>query len=217
MNARQSAFAFLTLALLALPAAGAGAQQLEGVALGPDGQPLADQPVLLHRVDASGGALAATDTTDANGQFSFQLDGNDQSAYFAALRFDDEIYIGPPAQGDQDIGDYVLEVSPSASISAMTGGMTGGGMPPAQNPTTMPPSGESSDLGALWLVALLAVGAAAAFVFTAPRYRRRRTREALVELGTLENRLVGDDLSDAERKRLAARRARLKEQLAPPA
>jgi hypothetical protein len=171
--------------------------------------------VLLHRVNEAGGALAATDTTDAAGRCDFELDGNDQSAYFAALRFEDEIYMGPPVQGGQTITDYVLEVSPSSSISAVTGAM-GGGMPPAQNPTRPPASGGSSDVGALWLVGLLAIGAAAAFVLTAPRYRRRRTREALVELGTLESRLVGDEeLSDSERQRLAARRARLKEQLAP--
>lgn len=221
MNARKSALAlptlaFLTLALLALQPGDGAAQQLTGVALGPDGEPLAHHPVLLHRVNDTGGALAATDTTDGDGQFAFELDGNEQSAYFAALRFDDEIYIGPPAQGDQDITGYVLDVSPSSSISAMTGAMTGGGMPPGQNPAPAPASGESSDLGALWLVALLAVGAAAAFVLTAPRYRRRRTRDALVELATLENRLVGPaELSDDERQRLAARRARLKEQLAP--
>lgn len=216
MISRKPALAFLTFALLALQPGAGRAQQLTGVALGPDGQPLADQPVLLHRVNETGGALAATDTTDAEGQFGFALDGNEQSAYFAALRFDDEIYIGPAAQGDQTITGYVLEVSPSSSISAMSGAMTGGGMPPARNPTPVTGSAASSDLGALWLVALLAIGAAAAFVLTAPRYRRRRTRDALVELATLENRLVGsEDLSDAERQRLAARRARLKEQLAP--
>jgi hypothetical protein len=61
------------------------------------------------------------------------------------------------------------------------------------------------------------VAAAAVFVFTAPRYRRRRTRDALMEVAGIENRLAraADELSDEERERLQTRHDRLKEQLAP--
>jgi hypothetical protein len=213
--------AFGAVALALLGAAGAGAQGLSGVALGPDGQPLAGHTVILHRVGAGGGATAGTDTTDASGAFTFTLDGDARSAYFAALRYEGELYIGPAADGSQSITDYVLEVTPSAAIGNVGGVGRGGALPPAQAqaPRQMPPTGAptggSSDAGALWLVGLLALATAAAFVLTAPRYRRRRTRDALIEVASIENRLAEDELTDDERDRLQARRDRVKEQLAP--
>ncbi len=67
------------------------------------------------------------------------------------------------------------------------------------------------------LVVLLALAAAATFMYTAPRYRRRRTRETVMEVAGIENQLAGPEaeLSPEERQRLEERRARLKEQLAP--
>ncbi len=205
------------LGLLLGPAM-AGAQELSGVALGPDRQPLADHTVILHRVGAGGGATAGSDTTNAVGEFSFTLDGDAQSAYFAALRYDGELYIGPAADGSQSITDYVLEVNPAAAIGNVGGVSRGGALPPAQPPRQTAPGGGSmgsSDAGALWLVALLALGAAAVFVLTAPRYRRRRTRDAVIEVASIENRLAADELSEEERGRLQTRHDRLKEQLAP--
>ena len=208
------------VAVATLAAAGtAAAQSVSGVALGPDGQPLADHTVILHRVGGGGGAMAGTDTTDASGAFRFDLDGDEQAVYFAALRYDGELYIGPAIEGAASRDDYVLEVSPAAAIGNVGAVGPGGGLPPAQPPRAASPQagGGSSDAGALWLVAILAVVAAAAFVFTAPRFRQRRTRDALIELAGIENRLAGSsgERSEDERERLQARHDRLKEQLAP--
>ncbi|NIQ56401.1 MAG: hypothetical protein GWN85_23900, partial [Gemmatimonadetes bacterium] len=58
------------------------AQELAGVALGPDGEPLAGVPVVLHRVGGGSGAFVATDTTTEEGGFQFAL-AADSAVYFA--------------------------------------------------------------------------------------------------------------------------------------
>lgn len=210
------------VSLAALAARPAGAQELEGVALGPDGEPLVGVAVLLHRVDAAGGAMVGTDTTGANGEFSFAVAAGDSAVYFAALRYEGELYVGPAAQpAGGPVAGYVLQVGPESEIGAMASSLGGGGLPsgPAQTGPTVGGSAGSSDAGALWLVALLALAAAAAFVLTAPRYRRRRTRDALIEVAKIENRLADTSvtLAPEERARLEARHDQLKEQLAPGA
>lgn len=211
--------------LLAGQPAGAAAQGIGGVALGPDGEPLVGVPVLLHRVDAGGGAMAGTDTTGPDGAFDFRLESADSALYFAALRYEGQLYVGPgtPA-GSEPVTDYVLQVSPSTEVGAVGAAMTGPpgagmGAPAPARPAQSTRSGGSSDAGAIWLVALLALAAAAAFIYTAPRYRRRRTRDALIELAGIENRLAApaSTLSEGEREQLEERHARLKEQLAPRA
>lgn len=209
--------------LLAGQPADAVAQGLSGVALDPEGAPLVGVPVLLHRVDAAGGAMAGTDTTGPDGAFGFRLESADSALYFAALRYEGQLYVGPgtPA-GSEPVTDYVLQVSPSTEVGAVGAAMTGppgggAGAPAPARPARTTRSGGSSDAGAIWLVALLALAAAAAFIYTAPRYRRSRTRDALMELAGIENRLAqpSSALSAGEREELEERHARLKEQLAP--
>lgn len=206
------------LAALAV-ASTASAQEIAGVALGPDGAPLVEAPVVLHRVGTGGGAVAGRDTTGPNGEFSFPLATGDSSVYFAAVRYQDRLYVGPAAQGGgEPVTGYVLQVGPESEIGAVGAALGGGaGPPPARARPSQATRQTGSDTGALLLVSLLALTAAAAFIVTAPRYRRRRTREAVIEVAGIENRLDDPDegLDADERERLEARRDQLKEQLAP--
>lgn len=218
----------LVLATCVLPAV-ATAQEVAGVALGPHGEPLADVVVALHRVgEVGGGAHVASVTTDTDGRFHFDVQVPDSALYFAAMRYTDRMYIGPPAMGGVErVTDYVLAVDPAAeagavasALSGQIGGSGGTGGTAAMG-AAMPRGAASAsaaggDERALWLVALIALTAAGLFITTAPRYRRRRTRDALIEVATVENRLAGDP-SDQERQELLRRRHRLRERLAPPA
>lgn len=197
----------------------AAAQEILGVAIGPDGEPLAEVPVVLHRVGMGGGALAGTDTTGADGAFQFPLEAGDSALYFAAVRYEGNLYIGPvTGAGGAAVSEYVLQVSPSSEVGAVGAALGDPGPPPpaAARPGRSTPA-SGSDAGALWLMGLLALTAAGVFVYTAPRYRRRRTRDAVLEVAGIENRLAdpSETLSPDEREELRERRDRLKEQLAP--
>jgi len=215
----------LVLMLCALPTA-APAQEVAGVALGPHGEVLPDVVVALHRIgEMGGGANVASVTTDSEGRFRFDIEVADSAMYFAAMRYADRMYIGPPALGGVErVTDYVLVAEPAAEAGAVAsalsgdgGGMGGVGGMGAAMPRAVPGSaGTAGDERALWLVALIALTAAGLFITTAPRYRRRRTRDALVEVATVENRLA-EDPSDDERQELLRRRHQLRERLAPPA
>ncbi|MFW6205793.1 MAG: hypothetical protein ACOC5I_01010, partial [Gemmatimonadota bacterium] len=85
----------LAIALTLFVAGSLAAQDVAGVALGPDGEPLAEFPVLLHRVGGAGGAMAGTDTTTATGEFRFALPAGDSAVFFVTLRYDDDLYVGP--------------------------------------------------------------------------------------------------------------------------
>lgn len=213
----------MAAALLLLPATGVG-QEVIGTAVGPHGEPLAGVVVALHRIGDMGGANVASVTTDAEGRFRFQVEVPDSALYFAAMRYADRMYIGPPAMaGVERVADYVLAADPSAEAgavaSALSGDMQGRPLAPrAQAPRTGAGAagGSRTTDTALLLVGLLALTAAALFLFSAPRQRRRRTRDALVELATVENRLA-DGPHDDERQELLGRRHQLRRRLARPA
>jgi hypothetical protein len=211
----------LALAVLAFVVpAGVQAQEVDGVAVGPLGEPLPGVVVALHRIgDMDAGAHVASITTDQEGRFHFDVATADSALYFAAMRYDERLYIGPPARaGVERVTGYVLAADPSAeagavatALSATPGALTGAAAPAAR--TGAPGTGGGD--GALWFAALLALAAAAIFMTTAPRYRRRRTRETLVELATLENELASGP-APAARPGLERRRDQLRERLAPP-
>ena len=207
----------MVAAVLLLFTTSAGAQQLDGVVLGPDGEPLTNATVILHAVGMGGGAMAGVDTTGPGGEFQFALDGGESAVYFAAIRHEGQIYVGPTVPGGESVPNYVLEITPSTEIGAVGAALSERTPPPAQRMARPGGGARTSDSGALWLVVLLAAAAAAVFVYTAPRYRRRRTQEAVMEVATIENRLEdpAEALAADERDRLRARRDRLKEQLAP--
>lgn len=203
------------LALLLCSANAAGAQELTGVALGPDGEPLADHVVVLHRVGGGGGAFVATDTTDARGAFSFPLPAEDPALYFAALRYEGRMYIGPAAEGGgEPVTGYVLSVDPGSEAGAVASALSSQAPRPAPARAPVPGGAPaSSAAGAFLPVGLLAVTAAGIFIVVAPRYRRQRTRDALIELARIENALTVPDVQ--ERERLEADRDRHREWLAP--
>jgi hypothetical protein len=209
----------LAALILAAPAE-IRAQEVRGVAVGPQGEPLADVVVALHRIgDMGAGANVASTTTDQDGRFQFDVTAADSALYFAAMRYDERLYIGPPAMaGIERVTGYVLAADPAAEAGAVAsalarppGAMAGGA---AQAPRTGA-TGQGGSGAALWLAALLALTAAAVFIITAPRYRRRRTREALVEIATLENELASG-VETGERSEIVRRRDQLRERLAPP-
>ena len=222
MRPRSAVLRVHTLALAAVLGlvTGAGAQQIEGVALGPEGEPLSDLPVALHRLGGGMGASVGTATTDPAGRFSFTIEAADSAMYFAIIRHEGSMYIGPPIRGGvEGVIDYEVRAVPEAEAGAVAGALSASTPPGsmAGAPAAGPAGGlggGASDTGALLLAGMLALAAAAAFLATAPGYRRRRTRTALVELATLENQLeagVGDD----QRGSLEQRRTALRSRLAP--
>lgn len=195
------------------------AQEVTGVALDPAGQPMVDVPVVLHRVGGGGGAMAGVDTTGPDGTFRFTMAVGDSAVYFAAVRHEGRLYVGPAIHAAQEpVTGYVLQVGPASDMGAVGAALSGAAAPPPTPARPMAGRG-GGDTGAIWLVSLLALTAAAVFVLTAPRYRERRTRDAVIEVARLENRLAGprDELSPEDRQQLTERRDRLKEQLAPRA
>lgn len=224
---RTPLLARVVLALALIPAHGS-AQELTGVAIGPDGGPLVAVPVVLHRVGTgSGGAFIGTDTTGSDGGFRFALPQADSAIYFAAVRYEDALYIGPAiTAGPEPVGGYVLSVDPASEAGVVASALDGqrsrrpaGAPPPAPSAPSaaMRTGAGSSDAGAVVLLALLTISAVAAYLFAAPGYRHRRTRDAVIELAGIENALAGPwqpDGSD-DRARLEATRDRLRNKLAP--
>jgi hypothetical protein len=212
----------VALSALLLPAS-ASPQEVQGVALDPQGEPLPGVVVALHRIGDTGpGANVASVTTDSDGRFQFEIATPDSALYFAAMRYGERMYIGPPAlAGVERVEGYVLAADPAAEAGAVASALSGqgaAGMAPGQPAGQLPPpSAAPRDNGRaiLLVVGLMALVAVALFLVSAPRYRRRRTREALVELAALENRLA-DDPSSQQRTEMVRRRDQLRERLAPP-
>lgn len=219
------ALAGVAMTVLATPGPSAG-QEVRGVALDPHGNPIPGVVVALHRIgDMGSGANVASVTTDEAGRFRFAVEAADSALYFAAMRYADAMYIGPPAMaGVERVEDYVLIADPSAEAGAVAsalsrqpgmgigGGMAGGAAQPPGSGTT----GQGRADLALIAVALLALAAASLFITTAPRYRRQRSRDTLIEIATLENRLAEDPLPE-ERAELERRRDQARSRLAPTA
>jgi hypothetical protein len=202
----------LPLVLLVATAAPGGGQQVAGLAVGPDGQGLVGIPVVLHRVGGGTGALVATDTSGPDGTFHFEIATPDSAVYFAAVRYEGRLYVGPAIQAGADpVTGYILRVEPRSEAGAVGAALSRGAAPARPAAQTRD---AGSDLGAFLLVGLLALAAATAFIVAAPRYRERRTRETLVELAGIENRLDDPD-GEPDREALQSRRDSLRERLAP--
>jgi small GTP-binding protein len=162
------------------------------------------------------GANVASVTTDEAGRFRFEVEEPDSALYFAAMRYGGSMYIGPPAMaGVQRVDDYILMADPSAEAGAVASALSrepgmGGGIMGTAAQAPRPAAGGQGGMDiALAAVGLLALVAAGLFITTAPRYRRRRTRDTLLEVATLENRLAeGPD--PEERAELERRRDQLR-------
>ncbi|HEU5207955.1 MAG TPA: carboxypeptidase-like regulatory domain-containing protein [Longimicrobiales bacterium] len=171
------------LLLLAHPAAAqetSGAVSLPGRVIGPSGETMAGQVVVLHRVSNMAGATVATDTTDAEGRFVLESQdtaGAAAATYFVAARYQGELYIGAPFQPPLPDGvQYTVQVGvPGTSASALMGSAS----EPAARPT-MPGSAEPFPY-ARWLflvIPLLIVALVAGYMLT--RHRTPATRRRLL-------------------------------------
>ena len=187
MNALQRSV--LTLAgclALAVPAA---AQQrdtisLEGRVLGPEGEPLAGQVVVLHRVAQGSGATIAADTSRADGRFTLAAGGfpsSPDATYFVAARYRGELYIGapfrPPLPPDVD---YTVQVGvPGTSATALMGAASAPG-----SPAPLPEDPFPYRLWILLIIPLLVVALATGYLLT--RQRGVDRRRALLEIAELD-------------------------------
>jgi hypothetical protein len=176
---------------------------VRGRVIGPDNAPLADQRVVLHRVDASGGATIAETRSAEDGYFALSATAEpDTSAVlFVAARYDDELYIGPPFRaGDMTAMDQQIQVGvPSMSATAM---MEGGDALPM--PRGRPPEGMPT--WALMLIPLLGVAGVAAWALMRGN-RVPAERALLIRVAELDERM--DSATDAQRAALRDERRRL--------
>jgi hypothetical protein len=180
---------------------------VRGRVIGPDNAPLADQRVVLHRVDASGGATIAETRSAEDGFFTLSATAEpDTSAVlFVAARYDDELYIGPPFRaGDMTAMDQQIQVGvPSMSATAM---LEGGDALPM--PRRRPPQGLPTWL--LVVIPLLGVVGVAAWALL-PRSHVPAERALLIRVAELDERM--DSATDAQRAAMRDERRRLIAQL----
>ena len=201
-----------------VPRAATG-QEISGVALDQAGQPIPGIPVALHRVGGGGGgATVAATTTGEDGGFEFLIEALDSAVYFVAMRHDERMYIGPPARGGAErVTDYVIRAEPGSEAGAVASALSGSGPVPGAPlapQAARPGMGGGAGGGAVWFVVILAIVVAATFVTTAPGYRRKRSREMVMELARVENRLAAAG-PDADTAADARRRDELRARLAP--
>ncbi|HSK19107.1 MAG TPA: carboxypeptidase-like regulatory domain-containing protein [Longimicrobiales bacterium] len=210
MSRRHSILFAAALACIASGAAGQEpATTVDGRIIGPDNAPLADQNVVLHRVQRQTGETVAEAVTGEDGRFSLQLPaGSDTSAvYFVATRYAGELYIGAPFRtGIQEPGDQTIQVGvPGTSATALLDGE--GGASPMVQPVGRPLTNRN------WLLLIIPlVGVAAVAVYALiPRSRIPADRAALIRIAELDERM--SRAPDAQRESLLEERSRLTAQL----
>jgi hypothetical protein len=176
---------------------------VRGRVIGPDGAALAAQRVVLHRVDASGGATIAETLSAEDG--SFVLDAADASdttaVLFVAARYEDELYIGPPFRaGDMTSLDQQIQVGvPGMSATALMEQDGGVPMPRSPQPQAVPN-------WVLILVPLLGIAAVGIYALV-PRNRLPEDRARLIRVAELDERM--ESAPPAQRESLVAERQRL--------
>ena len=200
------------LALVCLAAGAAGQEPsaaVEGRIVGPDNAPLADQNVVLHRVQRQTGETVAEAVTGADGRFTLQLpaDSDTSAVYFVATRYAGELYIGAPFRGGvQEPGDQTIQVGvPGTSATALLDGQ--GGASPMAQPVGRPLTNRN------WLLLIIPlVGVAAVAVYALiPKSRIPADRAALIRIAELDERM--SRAPDAQRESLLEERSRLTAQL----
>jgi hypothetical protein len=184
---------------------------LTGRVLGPTGEPVGEQAVLLHRVAQGGGALLARGTTDALGRFTVRADddGGSEGVYFVATRYEGELYIGPlrrpPFAADEE---YIVQVG-IPGVGDIRG-LSAATNPPSANPEAASPplASRSADtpaappgraFGVALLLTAIGVGALLSIRSGGPSRRRR----ALIRVAELDERNAGDASAEQTRRRNA--------------
>jgi hypothetical protein len=158
------------------------AQELRGVVVDSANKPVAAETVMLHNVAPAAGSVLGQTLTDSTGAFVFPsvATAPDGSVYFAAVRRDGQLYIGPMLRAplaDLTPG-YRIEIGP------------GGRMPelgPAATAQPGLPSGEEGGGARLLLIPLGAAAAIAAWFVLRPRGVRSR-RRLLIDIAELDER-----------------------------
>ncbi|HSM37143.1 MAG TPA: hypothetical protein VK837_12145 [Longimicrobiales bacterium] len=185
----------IALSLL-VPCVGTGQEperRIEGLVVGTGGETAAGLPVMLHRMGDAGGALLATDTTSAEGRFSFTIPEDEPGAlHFAAASAEGALFVGPVlAPGAEAPDPYRIVLRPGVEAGSVVL-EDGSVLPPdafsSATPLAQPSTAPVRDdpraaalaiLGTLALLLALALHARA-------RARRAAFRRAIVELAELD-------------------------------
>lgn len=208
---KRSTFSLLAAAGGLLFSAALQAQDLtvRGRVIGPDNAGLDSQRVVLHRVARDAGATIAETLTGANGAFQLNapLSGDTAALLFVAVRYQGELYIGPPFRETESGTDQVIQVGvPGTSASAVMGGT---GAAPAARPVGRATTTRS---WLLWLIPLLGVAAVALYAIV-PRSRVPAGRALMIRLAEVDERM--EAAPDAQREQLRDERQRLVALLRP--
>ncbi len=178
---RSVPLAVASLLLLA-PAVSAQDVSITGRVIGPAAEPIAGQPVLLHRVTDEGGALLSQSTTDDEGRFTLRAapKAPGTGVYFVAVRYRDQLHIGPLFRHPFPDGqEYVVRLG-SAGVSDLTDLSA-----TASDSTQTPRS-------AIWFgVGLILSAIGAGTYLTLYGSARSRRRRALMQVARLDERFAG--------------------------
>jgi hypothetical protein len=188
MISMQRFFVMLLIAILGVLAADTVHAQdvnVRGRVIGPDAAELGGQRVVLHRVDAAGGATIAEAVSAADGSFelSATVPADTGAVYFVAARYDEELYIGPPFRPSEGATEQVIQVGvPAMSATAL--------MAEGQEPL-MPARRRPAESGSwmLLIIPLLGVAGVAAYALM-PRNRIPRERTLLIRVAELDERMM---------------------------
>jgi hypothetical protein len=182
---------------------------VRGRVIGPDAAALGGQRVVLHRVDAAGGATIAEAVSAADGAFelSATVPADTGAVYFVAARYDEELYIGPPFRpSEQGATEQMIQVGVPA-MSATT--MMAEGQEPLMPARRRPAESRS---WMLLIIPLLGVAGVAAYALI-PRNQIPRERALLLRVAELDERMMTapaaqkDSLLDERRELIAQLRA----------
>ena len=184
------------------------AQQLRGVVVDSTNAPVAAETVMLHNVTPASGSVLGQTLTDSAGTFVFPsvAEAPEGSVYFAAVRRDGQLYIGPMLRAPlpDPTPDYRIEIGP------------GGRMPelgPAASPQPVSPSREEGGGPLLLLIPLAAAAAITAWFVVRPRSVRSR-RRLLIDIAQLDERhATAEPASPTDESLWRERRAELLDEL----
>lgn len=203
---------FAILALLLLSTSTAHAQDLvvRGRVIGPDNAALDAQRVVLHRVATSSGATIAETTSGTDGSFELvaQLSGDTTALLFVAVRYQGELYIGPPFRERDSGREHIIQVGvPGTSASALIGDTDGTGAASVPRTVGRPVTSRS---WLLWAIPLMGVAAVGVYSIV-PRGRVPQHRTLLIRVAELDEKM--ETAPESQRPTLLHERQRLLAQL----
>lgn len=176
---------------------------IHGRVVGADNAGVAGQRVVLHRVDASGGATIAETVSGEDGRFELRTPATADTTgvYFVAARYDEELYIGPPFRPTDPLAaEQVIQVGiPSMSATSLLADDGAGAMPVGRGP-------PQSRAWLLLIVPLLGVTGVVIYMVSSGR-RIPRYRALLIQVAELDERM--STASAAQRASLQDERLRL--------